>query len=220
MGNETSYDLGEIARSAKIKSIIEMALDFTAMTRKFSKGSSARIRTQLQKFLTDVDKVHDQATYDRLHAEFCVWFIQNIQIAERTVGKKAKRTIPAHATSFGHAAKVLDIAVKVYIYYCSLPSTDVATSLIQLLHGGLDNQIIRHLIERFPDGGITSENLEDVDRVKYEQLQGLVRRQIREDFHSAIHPVQHDDILFRKLNRPAEGEFQIALGEQKVPHND
>lgn len=59
-----------------------------------------------------------------------------------------------------------------------------------------------HLIERFPENGIKSENLEDVDRVKYEQLQALVRKEILEDFHSEIYPVQYDDILFRKLNRP------------------
>jgi hypothetical protein len=156
----------------------------------------------LEDFFAGIDRVHDQASYDRLHEDFCIWFTQNIQIAEREVGKKVKRIIPAHNSSFGHAAKVLDIAAKVYVYYCVPPSPELAKALVPMLHGGLDNQIIGHLIERFPESGIKSENLEDVDRVKYKQLQALVRKEILEDFHSEIYPVQYDDILFRKLNRP------------------
>lgn len=66
----------------------------------------------------------------------------------------------------------------------------------------LDNQIIEHLIGRFPEKGISSNSLEDVDRAKYEQLQSLVAREILDDFHSEIYPVQYDDIMFRRLNRP------------------
>ena len=201
MTDRTSQNFAAVAQGAKRKNIIEMALDFTAMTRKFTEGSRPRILTRLEDFFAGIDRVHDQASYDRLHEDFCLWFTQNIQIAEREVGKKVKRIIPAHISSFGHAAKVLDIAAKVYVYYCVLPSLEVAKGLVPMLHGGLDNQIVGHLIEGFPESGIKSENLEDVDRVKYEQLQVLVRRQILEDFRSEIYPVQYDDILFRKLNR-------------------
>jgi hypothetical protein len=217
MSDKEGYDFRDIARSARTKCVIEMALDFTAMTRKFAKGSSPRIRSKLEALLDNIGQVHDQATYDRIHSEFCIWFTQDVRIAERKVGKKVERTILAHASSFGHAAKVLDIAAKVYVYYCSLPSPEVAEILLPLLNGGLDNQIISDLIQRFPDSGITSENLEDVDRLKYERLQSLVRERIREDFRSSIHPVQYDDILFRKLNRPTETEFKIALdGARKI----
>ena len=54
---------------------------------------------------------------------------------------------------------------------------------------------------RFPCAGITSENLEDVDREKYDKLQSLLHKEILEDFYSAIHPVEYDDIMFRRLNR-------------------
>ena len=76
-----------------------------------------------------------------------------------------------------------------------------AQVLIPLLHSALDNEIVKHLIQKFPETRIKSKQLEDIDRPKYEQLQSLVGREIREDFNSEILPVQYDDILFRRLNR-------------------
>jgi hypothetical protein len=96
---------------------------------------------------------------------------------------------------------VLDITAKVYVRYCAKPSPDIARTLAPMLRGALDNQIIKHLIARFPCAGITSESLEDVDRGKYDKLQALVNQQILEDFCSAIDPVEYDDIMFRRLNR-------------------
>jgi len=218
MNDQVIIDFVQTARSAKLKCVIEMALDFTAMVRKFSKGSSPRIHAKLEEFLGSIGEVTDQVGYDRRHAKFCEWFTKHIQIAERTVGKK-KRTIPAHPSSFGHAAKVLDIVAKVYFLYCSLPSPEVADRLLPFLHGGLDNQIIQQLIGRFGDSGVVSKNLEDVDDHKYAQLQAPVCKQIREDFGSLIHPVQFDDILFRKLNRRGELAFQIVLGAEKSESN-
>jgi hypothetical protein len=87
-----------------------------------------------------------------------------------------------------------------------MPLHEVAQMLVPILHGALDNQIIEHLIGRFPEEGISSNSLEDVDRAKYEQLQSLVVREVLDDFHSEIYPVQYDDIMFRRLNRP------VAIG--------
>jgi hypothetical protein len=96
---------------------------------------------------------------------------------------------------------VLDIAAKVYVHYCAMPSPDVASIVLPLLHGALDNQIIEHLITKFPGAEIKLKKLEDVDREKYEKLQSLVGTEIREDFGSGIYTVQYDDIMFRRLNR-------------------
>ena len=60
---------------------------------------------------------------------------------------------------------------------------------LPLLNGAVDNEIVKHLIRKFPDAGVESKQLEDIDRPKYEQLQSLVRREIREDFNSEIVPV-------------------------------
>lgn len=139
------------------------------MTRKFVKKSNTAILKALDDFFTGIGDISEQTTYDSSHANFCVWFIKNIQVAARRVRVKGvEKIIPAHSSSYGHAAKVLDIAAKVYVYYCALPSPDAANVLVPLLHGALDNQIIKDLIKKFPDEEIESDNLEDIDQEKYD----------------------------------------------------
>lgn len=193
-------DFANVARKAMRQNIIEMALDFTGMTRIFAKGSNPRILEKLDDVFGRFESIVDQADYDQIHSDFCNWFTQNIQVAEKKL-KKSQKTIRARKSSYGQAAKVLDIAAKVYVYYCALPPPEAVGRLLPLLHGGLDNQIVKHLVKKFPEGEIKSESLEDVDHNKYQQLQALVRREIQNDFQSSIHPVQHDDIFFRELNR-------------------
>jgi hypothetical protein len=61
--------------------------------------------------------------------------------------------------------------------------------------------MVRHLVQRFPMGGIKAKALTEVDRPEYERLQSLVAKEIMEDFNLEIYPVQYDDIFFRRLNR-------------------
>jgi hypothetical protein len=49
---------------------------------------------------------------------------QNIRTAEKKL--KNGRVIPIGPSSYGHAAKVLDISAKVFVYYCGLPAPDGA----------------------------------------------------------------------------------------------
>lgn len=178
------------AQKAKARNIAEMSLDFSGMTRVFQKGSQAQILSKLEQFFADLRCVFTkEKNYDRLHVDFCNWFTQNI-----------KQNDTVSQASYGQAAKVLDISAKVYIYYCAQPLPDTAEVLIPLLHAALDNKMVKHLIRRF-DAGVRASGLVEVDRCKYEQLQSLVVKEIEEDFHSAIYPVQYDDILFRRLNR-------------------
>src|SRR5258708_14891217 len=117
--------------------IIEMALDFAAMTRVLSKGSNPQIVPELVELFSDLDSIHEPGLYDQRHAEFCAWFTQNIDTAEKKL--KNGRIKPAGPSSYGHAAKVLDITAKVYVYYCTEPSPEVARLLIPMLHGAIDN---------------------------------------------------------------------------------
>jgi len=187
------------ARAAKAKNIIDMALDFTAMKWLFPKGTTPVILQQLEVTFAKLGSIREQKDYDQLHVEFCLWFNQSIVRAQKKEQREKGAAI--RRSSYGQAAKVLDISAKVYVYYCAMPSPDVAGTLVPLLHGPLDNQIIKHLIERFPSAGIRSGTLQDVDRTKYEILQSLVSKEIAEDFGSAIWPVQYDDVMFRRLNR-------------------
>lgn len=189
----------EAAETAKNKNIIEMAFDFTAMKWLFSKGSTPKIHRKLETSFALFGGIREQKDYDLMHADFCAWFTQNIDRAQKRKQRESGAAI--RKSSYGQAAKVIDIAAKVYVYYCALPSRETAQVLLPLLNGAVDNEIVKHLIRKFPDAGVESKQLEDIDRPKYDQLQSLVRREIREDFNSEIVPVQYDDILFRRLNR-------------------
>lgn len=192
------------AHAAKTANIIEMALEFAGMTRVFSKQSTGKIIGTLARLFAEL--VQNQQNYEKLHAEFCDWCTEHIWTAEKKY--KDGRIIPSKRCSYGEAAKVLDICAKVYVFYCSEPSPEVAQALVPLLHAALDNRMVARLARKFPAAGIRATALTEIDRVAYQQLQSLVAQEIQSDFRSAIHPVQYDDIIFRRLNRSDVG----ALG--------
>jgi lambda repressor-like predicted transcriptional regulator len=75
-----------------------------------------------------------------------------------------------------------------------------------MLHGAVDNPMMQHLASRYPDAGLKSKTIEEVDREEYRKLQRLVAQDIQRDFQSEILPVQYDDIMWRRLNRPNTGD--------------
>lgn len=189
----------DVALKAKTKMIIDMAIDFAAMTRVLEKGSNTRIFQKLEQVFAELDHVASQEHYEQLHANFCGWFTQNIRTAEKKL--KNGRVKPIGPSSYGHAAKILDITAKVFVYYCGLPAPDKARALVPMLHGAIDNQILDHLKQRFPAAGIKAASIAEMDRREYELLQSLVQREIKESFESEICRAQYDDILFLRLNR-------------------
>jgi hypothetical protein len=189
----------QAAETAKIKNIIEMAVGFSAMTWLFPGKSAPKIYDHLEVAFARLSSIREQKDYDLMHADFCDWFTRNVDRSQKR--KQRESGAAVRKSSYGQAAKVLDIAAKVYVYYCALPSREAAQTLTPLLHSALDNKMVQHLIRGFPRAGVKSKQLEDIDRPKYEQLQSLVGREIRENFNSEILPVQYDDIFFRRLNR-------------------
>ena len=151
----------EEAETAKTENIIEMAFDFTAMMWLFAKGSPPKIHRKLETAFAGLGSIREQKDYDLMHADFCGWFTQNIDRAQKKKQRESGAAI--RKSSYGQAAKVIDIAAKVYVYYCALPSRD-AQVLLLLLHGAVDNEIVKHLIRKFPDAGVKSKQLEDIDR--------------------------------------------------------
>ena len=180
----------ELAQEIKTRNMIEMAWGYATMTRVLLKGSGEPIVEQLGRLFAGLELIAEQKDYDAAHADFCDWFTRRI----RTRRKKR--------SSYGHAAKVLDISAKVYVYYCAQPSDDVARRLVPMLHGAVDTQIMKKLANLYPDAGVRSKTLQEVDREEYKKLQRLVARDIEATFQSQIHPVQYDDIMWRTLNRP------------------
>jgi hypothetical protein len=109
--------------------------------------------------------------------------------------------------SYGHAAKVLDLVLKVYVYYCNMPSPAKAESLIPRLNGAIDTQILRHLFKKLEDifGKSCPPHylwtIKMIDKENYELLQKVIRQDIRDSFDDNISPVQYEDIMWRRLNR-------------------
>lgn len=174
------------AQSAKNKNIIEMALVFTAMTRVFASGSMAKIGERLEVLFGSLVNVGTREEYQTIHRAFCHWFMSEIQ----TTAKK-------HA-SFGQAAKVLDIAIKVYVYYCTQPSGEVSARVLPLLNGAIDTPILKHLKSTGASPTVRAKTIQEVDETAYRALQSFVST---ESLSLRVHPVQYDDIMWRRLNR-------------------
>jgi hypothetical protein len=105
------------------------------------------------------------------------------------------------AASYGQAGKLLNVALKVYVYYCRLPSPQAAQKLLPFLHGAVDTLMMEHLKKSFPQVHVPATTIEAVDKVQYFTLQAMIKRDIESEFGASILPVQWDDIMWCRLNR-------------------
>ena len=188
----------------KRKNIIEMALGFTAMMRIFSEGSKVKIGAKLAELFSSLDKIRTRDDYEACHRSFCQWFTCKIRTAEKKL--KNGKVQQSQAASYGQAAKVLDIAIKVYVYYCAQPTAEISEGIVPLLHGAVDRPIMEHLKEsKYATTTIRAATIKEVDEPAYQALQSLV---LAESRAGKIHPVQYDDIMWRQLNRERNGPNQ------------
>jgi hypothetical protein len=105
---------------------------------------------------------------------------------------------PGLPASYGQGAKVLDIASKVYVYYCSQPNAEIARRMEPLLHGAVDTPIMKHLKSKYATARIPAKTIQEIDEEAYRVLQSLV---LKESLSMGIYPVQYDDTVWRRLNR-------------------
>jgi len=194
----------KLAEDAKKSNILDMAITFTAMVRVFAKGSKERVARQLWEMASGLSAITSADDYEQTHRVFCEWFCREIGTAAKTL--KNGKTKPSRPASFGQAAKVLDIVLKVYVFYCSQPSSDVASRISPFLHGAVDRHIMDHLKRKYPETPVRATTVEQVDEQIYRVLQTLLARDIKDRFHSDILAVQYDDIMWQKLNRGTEVE--------------
>jgi len=191
----------EDAKAVKIKNILDMALDFTAMIRLFEKGSNKKILSYLDSFIPSIFNSETELEYNGKHSEFCQWFTSNIKTAEKR-NKNGLLIKKSGYASWGQAAKVLDIILKVCIYYCHLPSCERAAKIVVWLNGAVDTPILEYLKKCYNCQLISrTTTIEGIDKEKYEEIQKMIRSEINEKYNDKIVPVQFDDILWRKLNR-------------------
>jgi len=190
MSVSASIELQEV-EEARTENIIEIALEFSGMLRVFEQGSNVKIIPRLREFFRGLESIDSKAAYDSAHAAFCDWFVANMRTAEKEW--KSGRIKPSVPCAYGHGAKVLDIAAKVYVYYCGKPSVEIAASVLPMLHCGLDTPMMKGL-----DPVNARGTIQEVDRAEYERLQGLVAAKIA---GLKLHPVQYDDVMWRRLQR-------------------
>lgn len=190
----------EKAKKAKIQNIVEMALSFSGMGRVFEKESTKEILMRLGNCIEEFFNVKTKEEYHKKHREFCKWFTNNIKTAER---KKEGRIIKeSQYASWGHASKVIDIFLKVCIYYCNLPSSEVSSKIIPWLNGAVDTKILKYLKKQYNSTIISKDStIKDIDKEKYDELQKMISIDIKNFFEGEISSVQWDDIRFREFNR-------------------
>ncbi len=182
------------AEQAKIKNIIDIAFDFSAMTRVFKRGCSTDIKRKLVEVLPEIASAKNEQDFKEHHDKFCLWFAENIKTAKR---KKSGTT----EASYGQGAKVLNVALKVYVYYCQVPDPETAQRTTKRLHAAIDTEMLKYLKKY--DKTIPASEAK-VDKDTYGTLQKLVCEDIRDCFGNRITPVQWDDIMWRKLNSKDE----------------
>ena len=184
------------AKEAKQQNIIDITIGFTAMIPFFQERSDDLIKEKLTDLFGGLDRIWTDKDFGNIHRDFCQWFVKTIRLANS-----------GEYSGYGHAAKVLDLALKVYVYYCSMPGPAKAESLTPMLNGAIDTKIIRHLFKKLDD--IYRESypphylwtIKMIGREDYYLLQRVIRQDIKDSFNNNIVPVQYDDIMSRCLQR-------------------
>lgn len=189
-------DALELAEKAKQQNIIDMAVGFTAMMPLFQERSADLIKEKLADLFEGLERISLDQDFSKMHRDFCQWFVTTIRLAKT-----------GEPSSYGHAAKVLDIALKVYVYYCKMPSPAKAESLTPRLNGAIDTPILRVLFKKLEDVYVKPFpphylwTIKMIDENDYDVLQKVIRQDIRDSFDDTIVPVQYDDIMGRGLDR-------------------
>jgi hypothetical protein len=189
-------DALELAEKEKKQNIIGMDVGFTAMMPLFQERSADLIKEKLADLFEGLDRISSDQDFSKMHRDFCQWFVKTIRLAKTE-----------EPSSYGHAAKVLDLALKVYVYYCKMPSPSKAESLMPRLNGAIDTPILRHLFKKLED--IYSKSypphylwtIKMIDWEDYDLLQKVIRQDIRDSFKDKLLPVQYNDIMGRRLDR-------------------
>jgi len=194
-------DVLKTAAEIKQKNVIDMGLTFSAMIRLFEKNSKRRITGKLYNEFQKIDKINTAENFTAFHDNFCSWFTASVKNAEKTRdGKIIKKSGYA---AYGQAAKLLDVVLKVYVYYSSLPDVETAERVRSYLNTSIDNPLLKHLKKAFPDENILAKTVEQIDQETYVKLQRLIKTEIKMIYSDKIVPVQYDDIMWNKLNRTA-----------------
>jgi hypothetical protein len=185
----------ELAEQSKKRNIIDMAVGFAGMMPLFQERSADLIREKLREIFEGLERIGSDEEFNKMHRAFCQWFVKTIRLAKTE-----------EPSSYGHAAKLLDLALKIYVYYCKMPSPAKAELLTPRLNGTIDTPILRHLFKRLEDikgkpyPPHYSWTIKVINKEDYDLLQKVIRQDIIDSFDARILPVQYDDIMAQRLN--------------------
>jgi hypothetical protein len=188
-------EVQELAEKAKKQNIIDMTAGFTAMMPLFQENSAYLIKKKLAELFEDLERISSDQDFNKMHRDFCQWFVKAIRLAKT-----------GDASSYGHAARVLDLALKLYVYYCKMPSPAKAEDLMPRLNGAIDMSILRHLFKKLEDTYRKSFpphylwTIKMVGKEDYDLLQKIIRQDIKDSFKDKISPIQYDDIMGQRLD--------------------
>ena len=191
----------EEAYSIRNKNIIDIAVSFSAMIRVFEQGSKQKIVGKLENSFSLLANIDGKDDFERIHSDFCEWFVKNVLTAEKVL--KNKKIKKSRAASYGQAAKVFNVALKVYVYYCNLPDYETATRLQPMLHCAVDTLMMGHLKKKYPKENLEAKTIEAVSKSDYVVLQKMVKQHMEDEFDKPLLPVQYEDIMWYGLNRRA-----------------
>jgi hypothetical protein len=189
-------DALDLAIQAKKRNIIDMAVGFAGMMPLFQERSADLIKLKLTESFESLERIGSDEEFNKMHRAFCQWFVKTIRLAKTE-----------EPSSYGHAAKVLDLALKVYVYYCNMPSPAKAEALTPWLNGAIDTHILSYLYRKLEDirgkpyPPHYSWTIKVINKEDYDLLQKVIRQDIRDSFDARILPVQYDDIMGQRLNR-------------------
>ena len=188
-------DALDLAIQAKKRNIIDMAVGFAGMMPLFQERSADLIKQKLTESFESLERIGSDEEFNKMHRAFCQWFVKTIRLAKNE-----------EPSSYGHAAKVLDLALKVYVYYCNMPSPAKAEALTPWLNGAIDTHILSYLYKKLEDikgkpyPPHYSWTIKVINKEDYDLLQKVIRQDIRDSFDARILPVQYDDIMGQRLN--------------------
>lgn len=189
----------KIASEIKQKNVIDMSLTFSAMIRLFEKGSKRKITAKLYSELKKIEKIQTKNDFYVFHDNFCGWFTASIKTAAK---KRDGRIIKKSGlAAYGQAAKLLDVVMKVYVYYANLPDVDTAERICPFLNTSIDNPLLKHFKKSFPIENLLAKTVEQIDQETYKKIQRLIKEEIKEHYSGSILPTQYDDIMWNQLNR-------------------
>ena len=175
--------MNEKMKIYRLRNIIEMAWQFTGMTRVFEKGAGFRICRLLEKMLGEMG---GDASGLR-HETYCQWI------------QKSVKTRTGTEPSYGQAAKVIDIAMKVLVGYCQLPNSLNRPAITPQLRGAIDTPILEYLKDKY-EVAKRIYSLSQIDKKIYIELQSLLAKEAEA---ADCLPIEYDDWLWRSLRTKA-----------------